>query len=362
MLRVKDFYQKIDQIAPFKTAYEWDNSGLLIGDMDAHVKKVLFTLDITDQIVDYAVANKFDLIIAHHPVILFQPVKQITQKKLLVLIENKIAVICAHTNLDTTKYGVNHVLANKLSLKNIHTLSMSDITQYQICVYTPNDYVTKVMQVMHTAGAGIIGNYSHCVTYFDTKGQYKPTEGATPFKGKVENLENVNEVKLELMCEDIHLNKVLKAMFTSHPYETPAYTVIPLKQKSPNYGIGCYGSLESHMSLKSFALYVKERLSAPIVKLWAADKKEDDIVKNIAVCGGSGYSVINEAKKVADVFVSGDFTYHQFLDSPMPVIDAGHYYTEYPAMPALKDLLSDFDCEMAVLPTAEHDIQKKTII
>ena len=362
MSKVKDYYDRLDQLAPYKTADELDNCGLLIGDMEAQVKRVLFALDVTEKIVDYAIKHKFDLIVAHHPVIFSHPLRQITQKKLLKLIENKIAVICAHTNLDMAKLGVNFVLANKLSLQNIHPLNMSNITQYQICVYTPYENTNDVMQAMHSAGAGIIGNYSHCATYFDTKGQFMPTDGATPFIGQIKKLENVSEVKLELVCEEINLNKVLQAMFTTHPYETPAYTVIPLKQKSPNYGIGCYGNLDNPMSLKTFSSYVKERLESPIVKLWIADKNEDDLINRIAVCGGDGHSVINDAKNVADVFVSSDFTYHQFLDSPIPIIDAGHYYTENPTMTALKELFIDFDCDTEVLPTTEHDIQKLKII
>ena len=362
MLKVLDFYEKIDRIAPFKSSYQWDNTGLLIGNMNAPVKKILLTLDVTNIVVEYAVSKNIDLIISHHPVI-FQGIKSINQKKLLKLIENKIAVISAHTNLDVSKIGVNYLLAEKLEMQNIKPLSMSqDITQYQINVYIPDNAVEKVVLAMHEAGAGLIGNYSHCAVYFDVLGQYVPLDGSHPFIGEINNLEKVKERKVEIVCEEINLQKVIKAMLGTHPYETPVYTIVQLKQKSMNYGLGCYGELVAKTSLKDLGLFVKEELRSPFVKLWTADKAEDYLVNTVAVCGGSGNSIINEAKQYADVFVSADFTYHQFLDAPMPVIDAGHFFTENPVLERLKDIFKDFDCEIMQVSKEEHDIKNLTVI
>jgi len=362
MNTVKNFYDKLNDIAPFRSAYSWDNVGLLVGDMSAKVDKALITLDVTEKIVDHAIAQKVDLIISHHP-IMIQATKSITQKKLLKLIENKIAVISAHTNLDISKYGVNYVLAELLNLKNIQALSMSqDIKQYQVCVYTPDNAVDKVMLAMHEAGAGVIGNYSHCATYFDTLGQYRPLENSNPHIGQLDTLEKVKERKIELLCEEHDLQKIIVAMIEAHPYETPVYTVIELIQKSQNYGLGCYGELESETKLKDLAHSVKEKLNAPFVKLWTAGKPENFAVKKIAVCGGSGNSIIHEARQFADVFVSSDFTYHQLLDAPLPVVDAGHFFTENPVSKALYDLFKDFDCEITTVSQTEHDIAKLKII
>jgi dinuclear metal center YbgI/SA1388 family protein len=330
--------------------------------MNSEVKKALLTLDVTDIIVDYAIKQNFDLIISHHPIML-QAIKNITQNKLLKLIENKISVISAHTNLDISKHGVNDTLARLLNLKNILPLSMAqDIKQYQISIYTPENAIDKVTSAMHEAGAGIIGNYSHCATYFDTYGQYKPLENSNPFQGQHGTLEKVQERKIELLCEEYNLHDVINAMIKAHPYETPVYTIVELKQKSPNFGLGCYGDLESEVSLRNFSHFVKDKLNAPFVKLWTADKDEDFLVKRIAVCGGSGSSIIREAKQVADVYVSADFTYHQLLDAPMPVIDAGHFYTENPVMKELHKLFQGFECEIVLVPQNECDINNLRII
>jgi dinuclear metal center YbgI/SA1388 family protein len=362
MPTVKDFHEKINLVAPFKAAYQWDNVGLLIGDMNAMIDKVLLTLDITDSITDYAIKHNIDLIVSHHP-LMMQGVKSITQRKLLNLIENKIAVISAHTNLDVSKYGVNYTLANRLGLSNIQPLSMSnDIKQYQVSVYTPEDALSKVLDAMHVVGAGVIGNYSHCATYFETSGQYKPLENSNPYHGEMGTLEKVKEIKLEVICEEINLQKTIQAMLQTHPYETPVYTVVELKQLSQNYGLGCYGDIESDLTLYDLSQHTKIKLNAPFVKLWTAGKSQDTIVKRIAVCGGSGNSIIHEAKQKADVFVSSDFTYHQLLDAPLPVIDAGHFFTENPVIYTLKDLFSELDCEIVLATELVHDVQCLKII
>jgi len=360
---VRDFYNKIDAFAPFKAAYPWDNVGLLIGDMSAEVQRVLFTLDVTDTVVEYAITQRVNLIIAHHPVILFKPLKSVCEPKLLRLIENKIAVIAAHTNLDISTPGVNTALANRLGLLDIAPLSMSaDITQLLLQVYTPAEATDKVMQAMHTAGAGCIGNYSHCASYFDSFGQYMPLGNATPLIGEVGAIERVKEQKIEMMCEEIYLPAVLRAMHTAHPYETPAYSVIPLKQKSQSFGIGCKGVLTSEMPLSDFAGYVRERLGAPFVKMWLAGASEGSMVKRVAVCGGVGNSAIYDALACADVYVSSDFTYHQFLDAPLPVIDAGHFYTENVVLEVLEGVFANCGVEVLSVGDDIHDIKKMKII
>jgi hypothetical protein len=237
----------------------------------------------------------------------------------------------------------------------------NDIKQYQICVYTPDYAIENVLAAMHEAGAGIISNYSHCATYFDTLGQFKPLENSNPHIGQKDVLEKVKERKLEVICEDIHIHNTIIAMVNAHPYETPVYTIIELNQKSPNYGLGYHGIIEQKATLKDFAMLVKENLKAPYVRLWTADRDENTFIRNIAVCGGSGNSVIHEAKQVADVLVSSDFTYHQLLDAPIPIIDAGHYFTENPIINTLKDLFIDLNCDIITASDSEHDISRLKI-
>jgi len=103
-----------------RIAEDWDNVGLLIGDNTKEVNKVLFCLDVTEKVVEKSIKNNVDLIISHHPVI-FSELKKITNetlhgRKLLKLMENKIAVYSIHTNADFAINGLNDFIMDKLSL------------------------------------------------------------------------------------------------------------------------------------------------------------------------------------------------------------------------------------------------------
>ena len=126
MAAVKEFYNFIDQIAPFATQEGFDNAGFLVGCGDRPVERVLVALDITEAVVSEAADWGAQLIVAHHPVI-FQPARSVTDESvtgrvLLALAENKIAAICAHTNLDAAHSGVNDCLARALELTEVGQL------------------------------------------------------------------------------------------------------------------------------------------------------------------------------------------------------------------------------------------------
>ncbi len=117
MATVKDIYKFIDTLAPFNTQEEWDNAGLLVGDENKIVNKIMLSLDVTTDVINQAVAQNIDLIITHHPVI-FKPVSQVLSDSLIYkLIENNISIICAHTNYDKAVNGVNDILCDTLELQ-----------------------------------------------------------------------------------------------------------------------------------------------------------------------------------------------------------------------------------------------------
>ncbi len=114
MATVKDIYNFIDKIAPFSTQEEWDNSGLLVGDENKEINKILFALDITSDVINQAINCNADLIITHHPII-FKPVSNVLSDSLIYkLIENGISIISAHTNYDKATDGVNDILCKTI--------------------------------------------------------------------------------------------------------------------------------------------------------------------------------------------------------------------------------------------------------
>lgn len=117
-----DFYRFIDGFAPFATAMEFDNPGLLVGGEDREVKKALLSLDITPAVVREAAAFGADIIVSHHPVI-FHPLKRLLPETApYLLAQYGIAAICAHTNLDMAPGGVNDCLAQRLGLSGVKML------------------------------------------------------------------------------------------------------------------------------------------------------------------------------------------------------------------------------------------------
>lgn len=132
MPKVKDIYDFIDSFAPYDTACKWDNTGISVGDETQEVKKIVFALDITGDVADFAKEINADLIITHHPLI-FNPVKQLPASSTLYKIANcGIAHISAHTNFDLAEEGVNTLLCDKLNLKITDSIKSDDVCLY-IC-------------------------------------------------------------------------------------------------------------------------------------------------------------------------------------------------------------------------------------
>ena len=130
IMTVKDILNCITEVAPLQWQESYDNAGLQVGDLDAETHKALICLDITEEVVEEAIAKNFDLIISHHPLI-FRGLKHLTpqtyiERAVMKAIKHDISMISMHTNLDNSYLGVSRVLAERLGLKNLHLLQPSD--------------------------------------------------------------------------------------------------------------------------------------------------------------------------------------------------------------------------------------------
>ena len=101
-----------------------------------------------------------------------------------------------------------------------------EVKVYLLVIYVPKESLKNVKTAVFSAGGGKIGNYSHCSWQVLGKGQFMPETGSSPFLGGVNKLERVNEYRLELVCQDSSVKKVVQAMIDAHPYETPAYHIV----------------------------------------------------------------------------------------------------------------------------------------
>lgn len=338
----------MEQLAPKCLAEKWDNVGLLIGSPAQTIGKILVTLDVTQGVVDQAVSDGVDLIITHHP-ILFTPVKNIRrdlpQGKILAdLLTANIGVYAAHTNLDSATGGVNDLLAEKLHLQDTKPLTVSYSEKlYKLIVFVPKTHEEVVSHALGEAGAGHghVGNYSHCKFSSQGMGSFLPLAGAQPFIGQCGNLVNVEEVRLETVVPEKISRRVIKAMIKAHPYEEVAYDLYELLNGGNELGLGRIGKLLSPLPLHDFILQVKQVLGIDYVSVSGNLEK---MVKKIAVCGGSGASLIHKAAFAgADVLVTGDVKYHEGQDAlaaGIAIVDAGHFATEQPIVSCVAQYLT----------------------
>jgi len=237
-MTVRELYEGLCERIPENLSEEWDNDGIMCcTDTSAEVNNVLIALDVTEEIVDYAIERNFNLIISHHPLI-FKPVSAMTEeghtsRKLIKLITNNVSVFSFHTRLDKARGGVNDILAELFDL--------SDVTPF---------------------GEGELGRI---------------------------------------------------------------------------------GNLKEDTELDVFVEKIKDTLDAEGVRV--ADGY--DTVRRVAVVGGDGKDFVQAALLAgADTFVSGRISYNvmeEAAEMGINLIEAGHYYTEFPVTSYLADLVSSLD-------------------
>ncbi len=166
-IKCRDIMFSLRSLAPEVLAEEWDNVGLLLGNSERSVEKLLLCLDVTPQVAKEAVRLDVDMIVSHHPII-FDSMKSINNespngKMLYSLIRNDISVFCAHTNLDVCENGLNSYLAEKLELNTIRDYSDADEKNYIKIgeLNAPKDIDELVMDIkenLEVKNLRIIGN------------------------------------------------------------------------------------------------------------------------------------------------------------------------------------------------------------
>ncbi|MGX6442778.1 Nif3-like dinuclear metal center hexameric protein [Neobacillus sp. K501] len=324
-----ELIQLFEQFSPKGLAMEGDKIGLQVGRLNKKVERVMIALDVLEEVIDEAIEKNVQLIIAHHPPI-FRPLKNVitdtVQGRMIEkLIKHDIAVYAAHTNLDVATGGVNDLLAEALGLENPEVLVPTYETELKkLVVFVPSSHEGELREALGRAGAGHIGNYSHCSFSTSGTGRFLPGMNTNPHIGQEGKLEVVDEVKIETIVPEQLLKKVLTAMLKAHPYEEVAYDIYPVENKGEVLGLGRIGTV-NEMSLAEFAESVKTALEVDKVRV-VGDLTSK--IKKVAVLGGDGNKYFSHAKfKGADVYVTGDIYYHTAHDAMMQglnMVDPGH--------------------------------------
>ncbi|MFV0507510.1 MAG: Nif3-like dinuclear metal center hexameric protein [Bacteroidales bacterium] len=331
-MKVKDIVDSISKFAPETYQETWDNIGLLVGNKDMEASGILITLDVTEDLIDEAIAKSANVIIAHHPLI-FKGLKSITgshwtERCIIKAIKEDIAIIAVHTNIDIVRGGVSFRMAEKLGLQDINILGKSEAKLLKISVFVPEAHADKVRNAMFDAEAGNIGNYDCCS--YNTKGigTFRASKNTKPFVGKHGEVHKEPEIRIEITIPE-HLNeKVITAMLASHPYEEVAYDIYTMNNKNPHIGFGVIGVMDGDYSERDFMLKLKECFNCVAIKHTKLLHKS---INKVALCGGAGSFLLpNAIAKGADIYVSGDFKYHDFFEADNNIIiaDIGHYESE----------------------------------
>lgn len=317
-MKIHDATETLEAIAPLSLAQDWDNVGLLLGDDQAALERILLAVDVTDTVVAEARKMKADLIVGYHPLI-WEPLKRITAQgssaRIHTLLKAQIGVYSLHTALDVASGGVNDVLAEGLGIKNPEPIG--DFVDnpggphYKLVTFVPRDNVEALAEALYKAGAGHIGNYSHCGFQTEGTGTFLPLKGAQPTIGSPGRHETVAEIKLESVVHTRFVPAVLAALRRAHPYETPAFDVFRHYDLEPRLGLGRMGSLAKPTKVPVLLERLKALTGAQTVGIIGPANRA---VKKAAVCGGSCGSLLQRViDKQCQFYVTGELKHHLAL-------------------------------------------------
>lgn len=331
---VQEIMDLMESIAPKSYAMEWDHVGLQIGSPKKEVQRIMITLEINLKVVEEAVAKSVDLIISHHPLI-FNPLSKIDFEDpkgatIQKIIQEDLHIYVSHTNMDVAPRGLNHHIAEKIGLKNISVLDAYELKPYyKFIVYVPKTHSPLMIDAIHKGGGGYIGNYSHCTYKISGTGTFKPEEGSNPFLGEKNELEKVEEDKVETIVEQKDIQRLIHEVQKAHPYEEVAYDLYPLEKSMDHVGLGRIGELTKTENLEAFIGELKASLQLSQVRYVGNLKQE---ISKVGILNGSGGDFATKAQKAGvDCFITGDLKYHDAQDAmegEMAVVDIGHYESE----------------------------------
>src|SRR5947209_3113384 len=203
-MTVGEILEQLEVIAPARFAFSFDKIGLQVGEQSSPVTKAVVSLDRSLAAAQFAATQGAQLLLCHHPLI-WEPLTAITDesyagKTALFLIRNGISFIAAHTNWDAAPGGVNDTLASLFDLQNVRPFGeAASVQQLKLVVFAPSDATRKVIDAASSAGAGTIGLYTRCAFMHGGLGTFYSGEGSDPTVGKVAEVTETPEVRIEMV-------------------------------------------------------------------------------------------------------------------------------------------------------------------
>jgi len=335
--RLRDVVAALDELYPPHWAESWDAVGLVVGDPEALVRRVLFAIDPVDVVVAEAAERGADLLVTHHPLYLrgTTSVAATDPKGRVVhrLVSGRCGLFVAHTNADVACPGVSDALAEAVGLLDTEPLEplVADPLD-KLVVFVPVADAERVLDAVAAEGAGAVGDYDRCAWTTVGEGTFRPLPGASPTVGSVGEVARVAETRLEVVLPRPRRAAVVRAMLSAHPYEEPAYDVVELASVPGRRGLGRVGRLQEPVTVEELTRTVAQALPATAAGVRASGDPMR-VVEHLAVCGGAGDSLLRTAAASgADAFLTADLRHHPSSEAPegLALLDAAHWATEWP--------------------------------
>ena len=353
MPTVREITSILEELAPLALAESWDNVGLQVGRYDREVNGLLLALDLSIPVLAEARQKQANFIVTHHPLI-FKPLNKLRfdgpgGKLWEEIIAGGFIVYSMHTNFDRAADGLNQYLAERMQLTQVEPVEEGAEEYLKLVVFVPQDHTDQVLAALTAAGAGWIGNYSHCTFRTSGVGTFRPQAGTHPFLGVEGEHTSVAEVRLETIIPAWNRRRIIKAMLAAHPYEEVAYDLYPVAQRIGRAGLGRVGVLAEPKPFPAFLADVKTLFGGETLRFGGFHRDE---VRKIAVLGGSGGKYLGQAKrKGAEVLITSDLGYHDFLYAEqigLALVEVGHHTIEGVGLGKIKAYL-----EQSLLLTPE---------
>lgn len=345
-MKASEIIRHLEQWAPPSLQEGYDNSGLIVGDAGTEVTGAVISLDCTEDVVQEAISLGFNMVISHHPIV-FSGLKRFNggsyvERTVMLAIRHNVLLYAIHTNLDHVMDGVNGMIAQRLGLLNTTVLLPKRDLLRKLVTFVPEQHAEQVRNALFEAGAGNIGNYDRCSFNVGGEGSFRGNDATSPFVGEKGKMHIEPEVRVEVVLPSYHVKAVVSALRTAHPYEEVAYDLYSLDNSWNEVGAGMIGDLPIEVDALDFLKSLKSTMDTACVRYTAPHRQ---MVRKIAVCGGSGSFLLATAKSQgADVLVTSDFKYHQFFDADNAIIiaDIGHYESEQFTIQLLAERLADY--------------------
>lgn len=354
-MQIHEIIHHLEALAAPIYQESYDNAGLITGNPEWNCTGALVSLDATEEIVDEAIRLNCNLVVSHHPIV-FGGLKKINgknyvEKAVIKAIKNDVALYAIHTNLDNVYHGVNGKIADLFGLQARSILLLKKNNLRKLVVFVPDSHEQGLLEALFAAGAGGIGDYSECSFSSGGQGSFTPQAGTQPFSGEVGRRHLATEKRLELIYPIALERTIITALRKAHPYEEPAFDLIPIDNEYDRVGSGMIGSLPAPISAEAFLDQMKTLFQVPVIRHSPLVSKP---ISRVAICGGAGSFLIPNALAAgADAFVTADLKYHEFFDANgrLLLADPGHFESEQFTVDLLYDILAGKFPTFAVFKT-----------